>query len=290
MKNLQENDIKRLFRAATFPVSMRFKDDNLESQYLINRNNIDSYYKMVISATFFNIYVIVVRVIYDYFASVFEIHEVKGSINLYIYISILTICLMLLEILPARIKRIEILKGFFIIIVPFFVSLYQSYNFSVSYLSPYPVFYGVQIFMILAAIPVAFIYCYNWICGFVFISLLILSNEIYLLIYNWPVMDKMFMTYINLASYVSLVTCLRFIENCRKENFFRVHLVNENNKNTQCILMSLPDPVIIVSSNKIEFKNTSYNKMTDDISRSLSSEREHQLERHHENKEEKIET
>ena len=246
MQLIKGKKFQKLFQEEIFKVSLAFRKEILEQKYMKERNNINIHYKIVILISFFSFYMMSIRLIENFCNYKFNLDQEVDNGSLFLYAGILFLFSMSLEIIPILCEKVSFLKGLLVSLIPFALGIYQSYNFSVQSKSVFPMFFPVCMTYEILLIPISFVYCHNWICGELLIAFQCIGTGIYLAIYPSKDFDKFILTFLNLLSFVSLGSCLRFLEFVRRQNFFKTYLAKEQNKNTKNILKLLPDPLIIV--------------------------------------------
>lgn len=262
MNSLRMQSCEENFRNEINIPSLFFKNPAIEMAFNEEKSNINMYMKFVIITTFFVSYLVAIRILNEFVVCTFiEEYKLRGTPSLLLLVTIFVLSGLTLELIPQYCQKLRFLKGFPSNCLAIGVAICYSYNMSNQYSSMNPMTFPIHLIAYFNSIPFCFVYCHNWICGEILIGTIILSNELYCLIYNWSTFDKFFMSIENLSVFLSIATCIRFLEYIRRESFYKTYIINiERNKNNE-ILLNLPHPIVITENSKISFVNNSYTNL-----------------------------
>ena len=135
----------------------------------------------------------------------------------------------------------------------------QNYFYCTDISFALPMYFVIIVPLTIAVVGTSLIYCHNWICGEIIIFIYIALCEIYITIYHWGIIEKLFLSFNHILALICIGSCIRFLEYKRRENFFRMESLTKMMEASKKILMNLPDPIIVVEHKEIILVNNEYN-------------------------------
>ena len=255
MVSLTKTPGENTFDKSISHITLRFKNPILEKEFMKERSKSNQYFKLVLLSSLFSCFFMSLIIIQTFFQYKFEVVIFDSNIYNLLYISIVCFIGILLEILPLLIHKMRWFKGYFMTIPSITAGLLESYQYNLDHKNILALYFPIFICFVFIVIGISLIYCHNWICGEILILIVIILCEIYINVFPWALMDKLFITFEHLFSLITISTCIRFLEYKRRESFFRIYSLNQLIEATQAILMNLPDGLVVVENNKIIFAN-----------------------------------
>ena len=244
------------------PFSLTFQNPDIEEKYMENRFKITTPYKIVNLTTIFIWLAFSIRILQVFLSfSLISNANNKPTSNLLI-LSCLSFGSIILELIIENIPKARIIKGFIYTIpslVVLMVTTYQN-NIALSNTNPYipPVF----TVLIICYISMAFLYCYNWICGIILLFTVLLAVEILDLVYPSAGIDKAFLSFYNFLGLICISVTLLYYEYQRRENFYNMYQLKMQHEKTNRILNNIPLGIIVTENQKIIEINKRFNEVT----------------------------
>jgi len=245
------------FLNSIFPVSLQFHNSELEIKYMEERSKITKPFKIVYLSTLFIWWTFNLRSMQVFFNYKYVLDSNYEQSKIFLIASLIGFASMIMEMTLTYFMKLVIIKGFIFSIptcITFLISTYQS-NINISNRTLFypPIFVA----LLICFISMAFVYCYNWLMGFLLIFLVLLAIEICNLIYPEELIDKVFISFYILLALICISATLLYYEYQRRENFYNNYKMNLQKENTNRILNNLPLSIIVTEDKKIiEVNNT----------------------------------
>ena len=166
------------FSSSIFPYSLKFKNEDIEKRYMEKRMKNTIIFKIVYLTTIIIWWTYGIRNLQVYCQLNFVANPVKRPSLIFLLSSILCFISIILEMILLRFNKLKKFKGFIFTIPTVITFLYSAYEANI-FLSNIMLFYPPNfVALFICFISMAFVYCFNWICGLLLIFKVLLAVEI----------------------------------------------------------------------------------------------------------------
>jgi len=252
-------DREKNFKMSIDKITMKFLNSNIEEEFL-NYKYVKKNLLIAIGiCIYFNNLIYSLRIFQNFFNLYFE-HPLTGSLlTQFIIYATITIAVLFIELGIFFISKLQILRGFLLIITSMISVIGGSMNFSKEFSTSVPMFTIITGYIISTNLVCCFLYAWNWICGSIQILMIIGSIDYYVISFDWSwFSDKSFLLLISLSTAFCLILSIYYIEYFqRKSIYMRIEADNQA-KNISNIVQKLPSPVVIAKNTEVISSNEAF--------------------------------
>ena len=173
-----------------------------------------------------------------------------AAIRIFIYI--------ILEIIIYFLPKFKIIKGLLICFSISFELLYASYNFNINLKtnSFHCVFFTIPTFLNAASISI--IYCHNCMIGCINFLIICLTGIVFISISPFLLFDRIVYIINLICVGIIIALLIRYIDFILRQSFYFMRTAIQEKDNTNKILETLPEPIIIEEKGQIIFGNDAF--------------------------------
>jgi len=231
---------------------------------------------------FFNMFMLALRTVSVFFKGLNDLMPTPIPISYLLIQMVLWNAALIIEIPIFFIQKLYFLRGFFLTSLPIAGSCILSiYLCTTAYKTNAVLVSNLTYYATIQSIIIAIVYSANWICGALQITVFCIIISIsFLLMPGHPILDKPFVTILNITISAGLILVLYYFEYFQRKAIFMKVEAEKLKNNLKLILERLPEPILITVEKEVQYSNVAYSKAAiNDKSEHLSQNEEEEEEK-----------